>query len=103
MRTVYKNKRSGEFYEVVWSDDDGALLCNKANPISHRFWWRNSLINEHLEEYREPVVEKIIRHVYQHGKGIYTSDSSAFREPKLGKIEFTITDGKLTGVEILDV
>lgn len=56
------------------------------------------------KEYREPVVVKVIRAVIQNKDGNLSTPRLNFVDPSdnlVGKIEVTVTDGKLTDVEIL--
>lgn len=52
-------------------------------------------------EYHEPVVRECVRYVAMAGEDIFTSLSLPLERYRVGKMKLTVTDGKLTGVEIL--
>jgi hypothetical protein len=94
----YKGKITDTIYSVIWTDDNGALL---ENPNGIRVWFSNKAIKDHLEEYREPVVVKGVRKVVLIGNKIATRPEYWGSDKIVGKVEFTITDGKLTEARVL--
>jgi hypothetical protein len=92
-------------FEVLYEDEFGYLFKPSGN-VSHlpRAWWSRSSVEKTLEEYKEPVVTKEIFSVQVSNVtgAVYAVRGILRPQNHQGTFEVTITDGKLTGVEIIE-
>lgn len=94
----YKAKCTSNIYTVLWSDDQGAVM---ENAHGDRSWWWKADISGILTEYHEPVVIKGVRAVRLVEDRFSTTGIDYDWPSIVGKIEVTVTDGKLTDVRIV--
>lgn len=97
---TYSNKRTRDHAKVLLIVGDEVVLRWAGEGrciVAQQDWFKDTWF-----EYKEPVVEKITRLFCKDNTcGYYTTDlPKSFYQ--VGKVEFTVTDGKLTNVEIIE-
>lgn len=97
--TIYECKYVGRNHSFLESSDPSDLAIT-ALPSNHMLEDPKC----HWREFKEPVVEKkrkglFLDQAYNGGFGVF--DSKSVNLKPTATIEFTFTDGELTGVEIV--
>jgi hypothetical protein len=101
MTKQYKGKSNGYIYKTIFADGNGALLEREVDSM--RIWWTNFEIVASLVNYTPPVVKTFTRYF---SSSEYSDDgfssATVLFDGCVGKVKFTVTDGKLTKAEIVE-
>ena len=92
----YNYKNENKVYECTFTDNSLAVLS--AGDFSFVVY-KNSY--RRYEEYKEPKTETFRKYFWKYGPDKFLSSDFKGVKTPVGKVEFTVTDGKITGAKIL--
>lgn len=99
----YRHVQSGRIIEVLWKSDI-SIVVRYASDRNRDFLWSIKDAIGYWTEHHEPVVERFEKFVWRLDNDILVTRMAytPARSQYLGQVEVTLTDGKLTGVKILE-